>query len=194
MYGVRRSILFYFPGVRVAARFCFCDGRMDGHHAWKYWPSIRRGLVGQLTRQEYQWSTWPAHSPDQQWFSTNFEVLGRTDWRTDKLCENSDYYSTGRDCGRPRGSKKQAKTPLFIMGFSTNQMGIFFISKPGWFHLGLHFFKQLQKEAFNQIESKQNQYLHNSQGQFSKLQIVFLAGRFNKALQTNFNMWCHVLV
>ena len=54
----------------------------------------------------HQWSTWLAHSPGRQWLSLNFEVLcrtyGRTDGRTTTCVKI--VITTGRDCGRPRGS------------------------------------------------------------------------------------------
>ena len=52
----------------------------------------------------HYWSTRQAHSPDRQWLSLDFKVLGRTDGRT--LCVKI-VITTGRDCGRPRGSTRQ---------------------------------------------------------------------------------------
>ena len=43
------------------------------------------------------------HSASSDNLSLDFEILGRTDGRTDNLCENSGHY-IGWDCGRPRGS------------------------------------------------------------------------------------------
>ena len=48
-----------------------------------------------LQDRSHQWSTRPAHIPGRQWLSLDFEVLGRTDGRTDTLCENSDHYRPG---------------------------------------------------------------------------------------------------
>ena len=47
--------------------------------------------------RSHQWTTQPTHSLCWQWLSFDFEVLGRTDWRTDvrTLCENSDHYRPG---------------------------------------------------------------------------------------------------
>ena len=49
----------------------------------------------------HQWSTRPVHSTGRQWLSLDFEVLGLTDGRI--LCVKI-VITTGRDCGRPRGS------------------------------------------------------------------------------------------
>ena len=56
--------------------------------------------------RSHQWSTRPAHSPGRQWLSLDFEVLGWTYRRTDErtLCVKI-VITTGRDCGRPRGSR-----------------------------------------------------------------------------------------
>ena len=66
------------------------------------WIWDKKQEIITIQDRRHQWSTRPAHSPGRQWLSLDFEGLGWTDGRTDTLCEN--MITTGRDCGRPRGS------------------------------------------------------------------------------------------
>ena len=71
------------------------------------WAELRANVRKESEQdRSHQWSTRPAHSPGRQWLFWGGRTDRRTDGRTDgwTLCVKI-VITTGRDCGRPRGSK-----------------------------------------------------------------------------------------
>ena len=76
------------------------DGRTPSPEIMMFWFVLGRGLKN----RSHWWSTWPAHTPNWQWFSLDFLRFltnGQTNGRT--TCVKV-VITTDQDCGRPRGS------------------------------------------------------------------------------------------